>query len=165
LPAEKRSLGMGIASAAGSFGQFAMLPGTLGLDRLARLVDGASGAGRAGRAMIVPLVEHAQGSARCQTLGGEQTLKEALREACSATPGFWLCWRSAFFVCGFQVVFIGIHLPAYLVDQHLPATVGTTVLALIGLFNIFRHLHGGLAGRADVQAAPADRRCTWRGLW
>jgi predicted MFS family arabinose efflux permease len=46
------------------------------------------------------------------------------------------------------VVFIGVHLPAYLVDQHLPATVGTTVLALIGLFNIFgTYTAGWLGGR------------------
>ena len=79
-------------------------------------------------------------------LGGEQTLKEALHEACSHS-GFWLL-AFGFFVCGFQVVFIGIHLPAYLVDQHLPATVGTTVLALIGLFNIFgTYTAGWLGGR------------------
>lgn len=53
-----------------------------------------------------------------------------------------------FFVCGFQVVFIGVHLPAYLVDQHLPATVGTTVLALVGLFNVFgTYIAGWLGGR------------------
>ncbi len=50
--------------------------------------------------------------------------------------------------CGFQVVFIGVHLPAYLVDQHLPAIVGTTVLALVGLFNVFgTYIAGWLGGR------------------
>jgi MFS family permease len=53
-----------------------------------------------------------------------------------------------FFVCGFQVVFIGVHLPAYLVDQHLPAITGTTVLALVGLFNIVgTYTAGWLGGR------------------
>ncbi|MGV8783631.1 hypothetical protein ACV35H_33520, partial [Pseudomonas aeruginosa] len=47
-----------------------------------------------------------------------------------------------------QVVFIGVHLPAYLVDQHLPAQVGTTVLALVGLFNVFgTYIAGWLGGR------------------
>ena len=144
LPAEKRSMGMGIASAAGSFGQFAMLPGTLGLIgwlgwSTALLVLGVL------VAMIVPLVGMLK-DRPLPNLGGEQTLKEALREACSHS-GFWLL-AFGFFVCGFQVVFIGIHLPAYLVDQHLPATVGTTVLALIGLFNIFgTYTAGWLGGR------------------
>ena len=144
LPPEKRSMGMGIASAAGSFGQFAMLPGTLGLIgwlgwSSALLVLGLL------VAMIVPLVSMLK-DRPMPSLGGEQTLKEALREACTHS-GFWLL-AFGFFVCGFQVVFIGIHLPAYLVDQHLPAAVGTTVLALIGLFNIFgTYTAGWLGGR------------------
>ncbi|WP_426155627.1 MFS transporter [Pseudomonas sp. TSRC2-2] len=144
VPADKRSMGMGIASAAGSFGQFAMLPGTLGLIgwlgwSAALLVLGLL------VAMIVPLVSMLKDKP-LPVLGHEQTLSEALREACSHS-GFWLL-AFGFFVCGFQVVFIGVHLPAYLVDQHLPATVGTTVLALIGLFNIFgTYTAGWLGGR------------------
>jgi len=144
LPPEKRSLGMGIASAAGSFGQFAMLPGTLGLIgwlgwSSALLVLGLL------VALIVPLVSMLK-DRPMPALGGEQTLKQALQEACSHS-GIWLL-ACGFFVCGFQVVFIGIHLPAYLVDQHLPATVGTSVLALIGLFNIFgTYTAGWLGGR------------------
>ncbi|OZY58032.1 MFS transporter [Pseudomonas lundensis] len=144
LPPEKRSMGMGIASAAGSFGQFAMLPGTLGLIgwlgwSTALLVLGLL------VALIVPLVSMLK-DRPMPALGGEQTLKQALHEACSHS-GFWLL-AFGFFVCGFQVVFIGIHLPAYLVDQHLPATVGTSVLALIGLFNIFgTYTAGWLGGR------------------
>ena len=144
LPPQNRSMGMGIASAAGSFGQFAMLPGTLGLIgwlgwSAALLVLGLL------VALIVPLVSMLK-DRPLPTLGGEQTLKEALHEACSHS-GFWLL-AFGFFVCGFQVGFIGIHLPAYLVDQHLPATVGTTVLALIGLFNIFgTYTAGWLGGR------------------
>ena len=144
LPPQNRSMGMGIASAAGSFGQFAMLPGTLGLIgwlgwSAALLVLGLL------VALIVPLVSMLK-DRPMPKLGGEQTLKEALHEACSHS-GFWLL-AFGFFVCGFQVVFIGIHLPAYLVDQHLPATVGTTVLALIGLFNIFgTYTAGWLGGR------------------
>ncbi len=144
LPPEKRSMGMGIASAAGSFGQFAMLPGTLGLLSWlgwssALLVLGAM------VALILPLVMMLKDSPS-PLVGGEQTLREALHEACSHS-GFWLL-ALGFFVCGFQVVFIGVHLPAYLVDQHLPAKVGTTVLALIGLFNIFgTYTAGWLGGR------------------
>src|SRR5476649_200536 len=144
LPAEKRSMGMGIASAAGSFGQFAMLPGTLGLIgwlgwSTALLVLGVL------VAFILPLVLMLKDSPT-PLVGGEQTLSQALREACSHS-GFWLL-ALGFFVCGFQVVFIGVHLPAYLVDQHLPAKVGTTVLALIGLFIVFAaYTAGWLGGR------------------
>ncbi|MGN8276953.1 MFS transporter [Pseudomonas sp. SMN5] len=144
VPPEKRSMGMGIASAAGSFGQFAMLPGTLGLIgwlgwSAALLVLGLL------VALIVPLVSMLKDTPM-PTAGHEQTLAEALREACSHS-GFWLL-AIGFFVCGFQVVFIGVHLPAYLVDQHLPASVGTTVLALVGLFNIVgTYTAGWLGGR------------------
>ncbi|MFF7109942.1 MFS transporter [Pseudomonas sichuanensis] len=144
VPPEKRSMAMGIASAAGSFGQFAMLPGTLGLIlwlgwSAALLVLGLM------VALIVPLV----GLLRDNPLpvhGADQSLGQALREACSHS-GFWLL-ALGFFVCGFQVVFIGVHLPAYLVDQHLPAITGTTVLALVGLFNIVgTYTAGWLGGR------------------
>jgi MFS family permease len=144
VPVEKRSMAMGIASAAGSFGQFAMLPGTLGLIgwlgwSTALLVLGLL------VALIVPLAGMIK-DYPLPVLGHEQTLREALREACGHS-GFWLL-ALGFFVCGFQVVFIGVHLPAYLVDQHLPAVVGTTVLALIGLFNVFgTYFSGWLGGR------------------
>lgn len=144
VPAEKRSMAMGIAAAAGSFGQFAMLPGTLGLLSwlgwsLALVALGALAA------LIVPLVAMLKDKP-LPVLGNDQTLGAALREA-AAHKGFWLL-ALGFFVCGFQVVFIGVHLPAYLVDQHLPATVGTTVLALVGLFNIFgTYFAGWLGGR------------------
>jgi MFS family permease len=144
LPPEKRSMGMGLASAAGSFGQFAMLPGTLGLIgwlgwSMALVALGLL------VAFILPLVAMLKDKP-APVVAGEQTLKEALREACTHS-GFWLL-AFGFFVCGFQVVFIGVHLPAYLVDQHLPAAVGTTVLALIGLFNVFgTYVAGWLGGR------------------
>lgn len=144
LPPEQRSMGMGLASAAGSFGQFAMLPGTLGLIgwlgwSMALVALGLL------VAFILPLVAMLK-DRPVPVVAGDQTLKEALREACTHS-GFWLL-AFGFFVCGFQVVFIGVHLPAYLVDQHLPATVGTTVLALIGLFNVFgTYVAGWLGGR------------------
>ncbi|MGG5292369.1 MFS transporter [Pseudomonas shirazensis] len=144
VPAEKRSMAMGIASAAGSFGQFAMLPGTQGLIQwlgwsAALLVLGLM------VALIVPFVAMLK-DRPMPSQGADQTLGQALREACSHS-GFWLL-ALGFFVCGFQVVFIGVHLPAYLVDQHLPAATGTTVLALVGLFNIVgTYTAGWLGGR------------------
>ncbi len=63
-----------------------------------------------------------------------QSAGEAMREALSHR-GYMLL-TIGFFVCGFQVVFVGVHLPAYLADKGLPAHVAVTALALIGLFNI-----------------------------
>jgi len=44
---------------------------------------------------------------------------------------------AGYFVCGFQVVFIGVHFPSYLIDKGMDASTGMTALALIGLFNVF----------------------------
>lgn len=144
LPAEKRSAGMGLASAAGSFGQFAMLPGSLGL------IQGI-GWGKAllvlalFASLIIPLVAMLKDAPSARQ-PGDQSMGQALRAA-SSHPDFWLL-TFGFFVCGFQVVFIGVHLPAYLLDQGLSAQTGTTVLALIGLFNILgTYTAGWLGGR------------------
>ncbi|NBA97776.1 MFS transporter [Pseudomonas sp. R5(2019)] len=146
VPPEKRSMAMGIASAAGSFGQFAMLPGTLGLINWLGWSAALLALGLM-VALIVPLVGMLK-DRPLPSLGHDQTLGQALREACSHS-GFWLL-SLGFFVCGFQVVFIGVHLPSFLVDQHLPATAGTTVLALVGLFNIVgTYVAGWLGGRVS----------------
>lgn len=142
-PVEKRSMAMGIAAAAGSFGQFVMLPGSLtliaGLGWSAALLALA-----ALIALILPAALILRSPAQPAHQGPAQTLGEALREA-AGHSGFWLL-ALGFFVCGFQVVFIGVHLPAYLVDQQLPAHVGTTVLALVGLFNVFGTYTAGMLG-------------------
>jgi len=145
VPAEKRSMAMGIAAAAGSFGQFAMLPGTLGLISWLGWSSALLALGLL-VALIVPLAAMLRGGPRVPDTGPRQSLSEALREAVGHS-GFRLL-ALGFFVCGFQVVFIGIHLPAYLVDRGLPATTGTTVLALVGLFNIVgTYTAGWLGGR------------------
>ena len=132
--AEKRSMAMGIASAAGSLGQFVMLPGTLGL--LEWL--GWSSALLVCAALIVLLIPLSrmlhEDLSSTQTEESKLPLLSVLRQVAGHTD-FWLL-SLGFLVCGFQVVFIGIHIPAYLLDQHLPAQAGTTVLALVGLFNI-----------------------------
>ncbi|MBZ9613223.1 MFS transporter [Rheinheimera maricola] len=145
VPVEKRSMAMGIASAAGSFGQFIMLPGTLLL--ITQLGWAAALTALGVMALLIaPLAFMLKTPLSDSTGGPEQSLEQALRQA-MAHKGFWLL-SLGFFVCGFQVVFIGIHLPAYLVDMQLAPLVGTTVLALIGLFNIFgTYTAGWLGGR------------------
>ncbi|KGK84668.1 MFS transporter [Stutzerimonas degradans] len=144
VPMEKRSMAMGIAAAAGSFGQFIMLPGSLGLIEWLGWSSALLALGLL-IALIVPLATMMRGDRQAPVpAGAQQSLGEALREAVGHS-GFRLL-ALGFFVCGFQVVFIGVHLPAYLVDQHLPAQVGTTVLALVGLFNIVGTYTAGWLG-------------------
>ena len=142
---EKRSMAMGIASAAGSFGQFVMLPGTLGLIEWL----GWSGALWVSAAMITLLLPLAfmlrENPPQEDSSQPALTIKQALHEVVSEKR-FWLL-AFGFFVCGFQVVFIGVHIPSYLIDKQLAAGVGTTVLALVGLFNILgTWLAGWLGG-------------------
>lgn len=139
---EKRSMAMGIVSAAGSFGQFAMLPGTLGL--LEWLGWAAALMAMAAIAtIIIPLGAMLRDKPTAKTTA-DLSLKEALNEA-TGQKGFWLLCLG-FFVCGFQVVFIAVHLPGYLFDNGLAVQVGTTVLALVGLFNIVGTYTAGWMG-------------------
>jgi MFS family permease len=139
---EKRSMAMGIVSAAGSFGQFAMLPGTLGLIEwlgwAAALMAMAAIA-----TIIIPLGAMLRDKPSAKT-AADLSLKDALNEA-AGQKGFWLLCLG-FFVCGFQVVFIAVDLPGYLFDNGLAVQVGTTVLALVGLFNIVGTYTAGWMG-------------------
>lgn len=143
---EKRSMAMGIASAAGSFGQFVMLPGTLGLLEL----FGWSTALLVCAALIVLLLPLSsmlnENLSNLVEDSAKLPLSSVLKQV-AAHHDFWLL-SLGFFVCGFQVVFIGIHIPAYLLDRQLPAQAGTMVLALVGLFNIAgTWIAGWLGGR------------------
>jgi len=77
--------------------------------------------------------------------GHGQTVGAALREA-FAYPSFRLL-MAGYFVCGFQVVFIGVHLPSYLKDAGLGPQVATIALMLIGLFNVFGTYAAGVLGQ------------------
>ena len=146
-PPEKRSLAMGIASAAGSFGQFIMLPSTLLLLQnfgwSAALVVSAILI-----AMIVPLAWMLKAPAfvvpNASTNQIQLSFKDILVIAKNHKP-FWFL-SLGFLVCGFQVVFIGIHLPGYLIDHGFNATTGTVFLALVGLFNIVGTYTAGWLG-------------------
>ena len=146
-PPEKRSLAMGIASAAGSFGQFIMLPSTLLLLQnfgwSAALVVSALLI-----AMIVPLAWMLKAPAfvvpNTSTNQVQLSFKDILVIAKNHKP-FWFL-SLGFLVCGFQVVVIGIHLPGYLIDQGFNATTGTVFLALVGLFNIVGTYTAGWLG-------------------
>ena len=146
-PPEKRSLAMGIASAAGSFGQFIMLPSTLLLLQnfgwSAALVVSAILI-----AMIVPLAWMLKAPAfvvpNTSTNQVQLSFKDILVIAKNHKP-FWFL-SLGFLVCGFQVVFIGIHLPGYLIGHGFNATTGSVFLALVGLFNIVGTYTAGWLG-------------------
>lgn len=80
--------------------------------------------------LAIPLLERGHALAPAAEMSAGQAIRLALRHR-----GFLLL-AMGFFVCGFQVVFIATHVPAFLSDRGLTAGVGSTVLALIGLFNI-----------------------------
>jgi len=131
---EKRSVALGIATAGGSFGQFYMAPVSLGLLE----ATGWSTALLyiAGLALIMVALAAALTGTAADVNEGDpsQTLSQAVREA-SGDRSYWLL-SAGFFVCGFQVAFIAVHLPSYIKDIGLDATTGATAIALIGLFNV-----------------------------
>jgi len=142
-PPEKRSMALGISAAAGSFGQFAMLP--LMQTLISHLGwHGALFALAAIALLMIPLsttlYERHLGSAHAF----QQSAREAMREAVGHRG--YVLLTIGFFVCGFQVVFVGVHLPAYLADKGLAPHVAVTALALIGLFNIAGTYAAGLLG-------------------
>ncbi|QNP60825.1 MFS transporter [Paenacidovorax monticola] len=146
VAAERRSWAMGIAAAAGSFGQFLMVPteglliSSFGWQQALVLLGIAA-------LLMMPL---ARGLREPGFAGGsaprrEQTIGQALREA-FRYPSFQLL-MAGYFVCGFQVVFIGVHLPSYLKDQGLSPQVASYALALIGLFNVVGTYAAGSLGQ------------------
>jgi len=146
FPAEKRTAALGVAGAAGSFGQFVMLPyGQTLISHLgwqqALLVLAAT------VLLIAPLSAALVENKKAQAQEfHKQSIPEALREALGHRGFMLLC--SGYLVCGFQVMFISVHFPAYLIDQHMTPETGMTALALIGLFNIFgSYSWGWLGGR------------------
>ena len=144
---ERRSWAMGVAAAAGSFGQFLMVP-----------VEGWLIAGLGWQQallalsllvlLIVPLafgLREPGFTAAAASVRREQTVLQALSEA-FRYPSFNLL-MAGYFVCGFQVVFIGVHMPSYLKDHGLSPQVASYALALIGLFNVLGTYVAGTLGQ------------------
>ena len=144
VAAEKRSWAMGVAAAAGSFGQFLMVPVEAGLIAGIGWQNALFVLGLAALA-IVPLAFGLREPAQAVASGPKQSVGAAVREA-FAYPSFRFL-MAGYFVCGFQVVFIGVHMPSYLRDHGLAPGVATTALALIGLFNVFGTYGAGLLGQ------------------
>ena len=144
-PEHQRSMALGIVSAGGGLGHFLMIifgqtliafngwQTTLLIFAVLPLA-------------MLPLAGVLTGRKAALPVKSDQRLKDAIAEAVNH-KGFLLL-TAGFFVCGFQVVFIAAHLPAYLVDKALSPALGATALALIGFCNIFgSYLCGYLGGK------------------
>jgi MFS family permease len=140
----ERSAALGVAAAAGSFGQFIMVPieqgliGHLGWQESLWLLSLVALA-------MAPLAWQLRERGAAVVHGGpHQSVGAAIREAFAHGSFRWL--MAGYFVCGFQVVFIGVHLPAYLKDHGMAPELSVWSLALIGLFNIFGTYTAGRLG-------------------
>ncbi len=146
---QKRVWAMGVTAAAGSFGQFLMMPLEQGLitnfganEALIYLGLMAS--------LMIPIAFFLRESGFAPNQAGDQTIRQALNEAIGNRNFRFL--MMGYFVCGFQVIFISVHLAPYLKDMSAiypginGATVATTALALIGLFNVIGTYYAGVLG-------------------
>ncbi len=143
-PEARRSLWLGIATAGGSAGQFVFAPISQGL---------ISGYGWSNGivilsvmvAVMVPLsLALRAGSAEALSRPSQQSLGAALSEA-GGHRGYWLL-VIGFFVCGFQVQFVGTHLPGFLTDAGAAPWLAAWAIATIGLFNLLGTLGAGWLG-------------------
>ena len=140
---EKRSAALGLVSMGGSIGQFAALPYThvliegfgwiwsLGILALTAL-------------LIVPLSRGIAGGPGQAAGRALPSMRAALREAC-AVRSFWLL-NAGFFVCGFHLAFVAIHLPAFLADRGFGPWLAAAALTVIGITNIAGSYAFGLLG-------------------
>lgn len=143
---EQRSIAFGIGTASGSLGQFVFAP--LGN----ALIEGIGWQQTlivfAGLVMLVPLLAVALKGCAANTPDtpelADQSLMQAMAEA-FGTRGFLLL-TLGFFVCGFHVAFITVHLPPYIADMGLDTAWAATAIALIGLCNVFGSLMAGYIG-------------------
>ena len=145
VKAKNRTLALGVVMAAGSFGQFVMVP------LIGYLIEYVGWSQSliyicfiASIMIIFSYGLNFSSQSELSKAGTSQTLKEALKEAFKSKSYNLL--TLAFFVCGFHVTFIAVHLPAYIEDQNLPFWVGGWSLALIGLFNIVGTIYFGYLG-------------------
>lgn len=146
VPAHKRTAALGVIGAAGSFGQFVMLPygqmliSSIGWQQALLILALTV-------LVVIPLSSALVEDKKAQAAQfHKQSIPEALREAFTHRGYVLLCL--GYTVCGFQLMFISVHFPAYLLDQRMTPQTGMTALALIGLFNIFgSYAWGWLGGR------------------
>ncbi len=148
LPANWRSTAFGAGTAAGSFGQFLFSPlGVILIDRIGW--QGALTTFAVLLLIIIPLsfaiaTPRLPDTAGPRTAASAQNFKEGLGEALAHRSYHLLVL--GFFTCGFQLGFVTVHLPSYLIDRGLSAEIGGWTLGAIGLFNIIGSMTSGWLG-------------------
>jgi MFS family permease len=147
MPVHLRSLAFGVGTAAGSFGQFLFSPLAVGFIDWFGWQHALVGFGIITLIMI-PLATAVSTAplapSEVHGSGGEQSLRDALAEAFGHRS--YVLLVLGFFTCGFQLLFITVHLPAYLVDRGLSVDAGAWALGVIGLFNIVGSVTSGWLG-------------------
>ena len=144
LPPEWRTIGFGAGTAAGSFGQFLFSPLAVGLiDSVGwhntLLIFAVTLLPMVPLAFVLSAPRKAPGAPA--PVVDNQSIAQALSEAFGHRS--YVLLILGYFTCGFQLFFITVHLPAYLVDRGLPASIGGWTIAVIGLFNIFGSIGSG----------------------
>jgi MFS family permease len=156
MPEGRRTLSFGIGTAAGSFGQFLFSPLAVGL------MDAAGWQSTlmifASMLLLVIPLSMVLGTKPVESASvpgaAAQSLGHALKEAIGHRS--YVLLVIGFFTCGFQLQFVTIHMPAYLIDRGLPASVGGWTIAAIGLFNVIGSVYSGyLAQRMPKRSAIA----------
>jgi MFS family permease len=147
MPQRWRSLSFGAGTAASSFGQFLFSPLTVALIDVFGWPTALQLLGMT-VLLIVPLSLPLTAPQRGKETGPAEVRRQSVLESLSEAFGHpsFLLLTLGYFTCGFQVFFIGVHLPAYLVDRGLSAEIGGWALAIIGLFNIVGSMSAGLLG-------------------
>jgi MFS family permease len=144
-PVDKRSWAFGISGAASSFGQFALMPIEQQLISAVGWQQAFYVLAAVLVALMVPMAFILREPAVVHGDGARQSIAEAFGEAVRNRS--FLLLVAGYFVCGFQLVFIGVHLPAYLKDKGVTDPgVAVLALALIGLFNIVGSYYAGKLG-------------------
>lgn len=144
VPESWRSLALGIVAAGGSIGQFLVVP--IGQAFIQNYGWSTALVLLASCTLLMVLLAAAFTGGQTAPVAGEQSMGEALKEA-RGHRGYWLL-TAGFFVCGFHVMFIAVHLPSFLLDKGFDLALGATALALIGFFNIIGTISwGALGGR------------------
>jgi predicted MFS family arabinose efflux permease len=144
MPENWRLLSFGLGTAAGSFGQFLFSPLAVALTdqfgwQHTLLIFGGI------LLLMMPLALALAAPPKAASAparpAAEQSVTEALYEAMGHRS--YVLLMAGYFTCGFQLFFITVHLPAYLVDRGLPASTGGWTIAVIGLFNIIGSISSG----------------------
>jgi MFS family permease len=143
LPPERRGIALGAGTAAGSFGQFLFAPfGVAMIDNFGWQTALMVFAGL--MLLIIPLslaLATPPAASADVPAADQQSFRTALAEAFGHRS--YVLLMLGFFTCGFQLAFITVHLPSYLVDRGMPVQTGGWVVAAIGLFNIIGSLSVG----------------------